>query len=338
MPSLYALPYGTSDSRLRAALNAPVFKKPPAQPPVYPGSGVPNLTFLGQSFPGAPSIVTNPAPVAPTPSPATTGAPTTAPAIGAGPGVSAPDLKGVYATALKSDPVYQAALQAAKAQRKTVASGFLTQLKQSLIGYGSQEYAHKTIDPLQKELSGYIGSADDLKLDQPFWSSISADPETSFSTLGSLNRQTPRLLLQTKEAVNKANLFYGGHGAQAISDQTYQNQKAYSDADRAIQAQIATDRNTYLASLAGIDDRLAAAAEAAYMRALQAAYAAGVGGGGGGSDGGGGGGGGGFNTQKDFFHAIAGSQGPSQLARRDPYPYGSSQAIPGNLSWLKPHI
>lgn len=306
--SPYASPFGVQTrNRLGALLGVSqtgsLYRKPPATQQVRSAQAAP--------IPGAPAGVTPAAPVAPAVNtnpvaqiPSLISAPGYRPpnplvapnlqkiiqAGGSNPGAPSSggppnlDLGAIYSNALQSDPAYQAALQAAKAQRQLSASGFLTQLKQSLIGYGSLDYAHKVLDPLKQTLGKYTK----VDLGDQFWNSISQNPETSFSTLGQLNRQTPRLLHQTTDQVNKANLFYGGHGAQAIADQTYANQKAYSDADRAVQATIAGDRQVFQTSLAQIDFALSQAAEAAYMRALQQAYAYGIGGGYGGGGGSGG--------------------------------------------------
>lgn len=296
--SYYALPYANTKTRLGSLLAPPtqvtpvnpyaaqgmamsVYAKPPPRTNPAGPPRPPDVQDVASRIAAQP-INTNPQPLSPwgppTPQPTVwtggdpeAGAPTWVPGTqGALPDI---DPKALYANALQSDPAYAQAMVLAAAQRKQIAGGFLARLKQELLGYGSQDYARSVLDPLVGELSKYTGQKLNLA---DFYNTVSSDPETSFSTLGQLNRLTPRALQTTTENVNRANLFYSGHGAQAIGDQTYTNQKAYSDADQAIQSQIMNDRQSYLQGLGNVDLALAQAAEAAYSRALQQAYTYGL--------------------------------------------------------------
>lgn len=186
-----------------------------------------------------------------------------------------PDATPTGAADLSTDPVYQA--QKAEDDRllNQAASGYLASTKDLLLGYGSQELAKQTLDQLLKDpkIAAIFTPADEAA----FLSAISANPDSSMSTLARIARSQRERASQADESMNQANLFYSGPRAKALGDQAYGFQGESQDARGKVMDALSRIGGDYNAAANAARSGDLAGFQSAYERALQEALQYGTG-------------------------------------------------------------
>lgn len=236
----------------------------------------------------------------------------------------------------QADPILQKVLAAMKAGLTTARGNALSQYKDLLLGFGSQELAKTTLSKLLGQ-AGYSDLPGGKKIDK-FLASVSDNPDTSQSTMAQLARALREATRTTNEGMSSSqggNLFFSGAHARSLRDLDYQHQAQTANATQALRQALFGASQGELATEQSWSQQILAAEEAAYSRALQvalanAAMASGGYGSGGSGDGGGSGGDGG-STPGQVTPANAPANAPGQISQGVPW----QVALP--LSLLNPN-
>lgn len=172
----------------------------------------------------------------------------------------------------QDDPILQNVLAAQKAALQTARGSLASQWKEMLLGYGSQELARSTLGELFRK-SGYK-SLDAAKNLDPYYASISDNPDTSLSTLARLARSLRETTTATNEQLNaNGNLFFSGARGRALRDLDYQHQAQVADASQALRQALNAAQKDELGVESSWQQQVLQAQADAYNRALQMALA-----------------------------------------------------------------
>ena len=185
-------------------------------------------------------------------------------------------------------------LQRLKAQRiadmKIRRGGAFSSYQNALLGFGSQEMVRETLGRLlsHPEYRDASGVTNPDEFIQQFASGVSAEPDTSFSTLAQLRRALREdTRASDDETAKRRNLGFSGTRARALRDLDYGFQGQVNSETQALLNAL----NAITGNVTGAEsdwmERIRGGEEAAYSRALMRALARALRAGGGGGGGGG---------------------------------------------------
>lgn len=140
----------------------------------------------------------------------------------------------------------------------------------------------------QRDLLLNLGSRDLAKSvlgdKDPIYGLVSEDPETSLSTFARIAHDYGQTVHASDEDLNSNNLFYSGYRGKVLGDLARQQTTAKNDAAAQVQAQLGGLTRVLTGAEQDYQNAMMSAESDAYMRAMEAAFAAaGAGGGGGGA-------------------------------------------------------
>lgn len=173
---------------------------------------------------------------------------------------------------LSGNQPYLTALGANKQSRSDASSTWLEQLKNLLLGYGSQSLAQATLGPAAEQAGKYLGSTPD---ESAFIASLAGadNPDTSFSTIAQLAHQAALKKTATLEDYNNRNLYYSGHFGQAQGEDAYGYQLNQANAAKQLQDAIAALQANYTGSINQANQADASAGQTAYQQEQDRAIA-----------------------------------------------------------------